>query len=100
MNNYLKENISQVRNAFSKYIKASKEKPVIVMERGEPKSVILNYKAYLKLIGEESIKEKSKKQSKKKRKFNSAKDFIGIGNPEGKKIDINKEIKDAWTKGY
>lgn len=45
-------------------------------------------------------KVKSYKLKKSKNKFASACDFIGIANTEGRKIDINKEIEDAWINLY
>ncbi len=100
--NPIKENIGIVRDGFSRYLDASSEYPVIITDRGTPKSVMIDYDFYLDFILGKEPKPKSSKieEKPKRKKYTKASDFRGIGNPTGKKIDIKKEIEDAWTKGY
>ncbi len=92
-NKYIKENVSVVRDGFSKYLDVSTETPVIITNHDEPKSVLISYADFLEKWG---VKKPSTKSKSCKQKYTNFEDFIGMANPNKKKIDINKEIDEAW----
>lgn len=91
---YIKENISVVRDGFSKYLGVSTETPVIIIDRNQPKSVLISYPDFIQKWGINTYKQNTKPM---KKKYTNFKDFIGIANPAKKKINIKKEISDAWS---
>ena len=94
---YVKENISTVRDGFSKYLGVSIETPVVITNHNEPQSVLVSYSDFIKHWGTD---EKKKNNKLGKKSYTDFSDFIGIANPDKKKIDISKEISDSWGKDF
>lgn len=96
---YIAESVSVVRDNFSKYLNSSSETSVIVLQHNQPKSVLISYADFNKYILKNKEKPFTAPRNSKK-KYDKYEDFLGIANPSHKKIDIKKEIQDAWTRGY
>lgn len=100
LDKFIKGNISLVRDGLSSYVKVSSVQPVLITERGLPKSVIVDFEKYLEIIAEKLPKKSIRTRKIKSNKFTNFRDFFYDESFPKKKINLKKAIEDAWTQGY